>query len=273
MGSRINGWGGGVGGGSSIASPAGGIGSGAGIQSRRLTTFDRSQADVPQKGLQLWSMGSNGTRLRTAEVEGGLVTSIRDFSGQNNLLAQSSKSRMPAAAEISGVRAFQFDGSDVTTGANPAAFDFGTGDFTIALASYATTQNGYIACVTNKGSLSTGNGWVVGRNTGRWLVGLFPGGAPSIIQTNSQYSDQWNVVFARRSGTTLQLQVYRGQTLLETRTGTSAAAADGDSVAFGAFFDGSSALNGYIADVLVYNRAIDATERNAVLDYLKGKYA
>ena len=272
MGSRINGWGGGVGGGSSIASSAGGIGTGSGIQSKKLTTLDISQRLVPQKDLQFWMMASNGTRAPVAKFVGDQATQIRDFSGNNNNLRQTSISRMPSKSRQNGVQALYFDESDVTSGIDDSNFDFGTNDFTFVIAAYASSQTGNKVVLSNASSFGASSGFVIGRNSNRWLFAAL-GGSPAIIQTTSTYVDQWNVVFARRTGTTLQFQVYRGRELLESKAGNASKNVDGGVLSLGAFTNRSDPFKGGVAEVAIYGRAINAGERTRILRYLNAKYS
>ena len=259
-------------GGRGISSTAGSVGSG--IRSPILSASDFSQRLVPREGLVFWCMSDNSSRSKPGVKDNNnRVSLIRDFSRSRNHLRQSSNPRKPTSVTYNGQKTFYFDGSDISSSSGNSQFDFGTGDFTIVLAAYATVQSGGRAVLTNRSSISA-SGFMVGRFNQKWRFDTKDSGGTSAINTSSNHSSNWNVVFARRSGTSMVLQVWTDGSLAEEVTSTKTARdVDGVQLSMGAPLDRNNDYTGGVSEAYVYNKALSATEQDRILTYMAAKFS
>jgi hypothetical protein len=260
-------------GGKGISSTAGSIGSG--IRSPKISASDFAQRRVPRDKLIFWCMSENGSRARSGVKDAADRTSlIRDFSGDRNHLRQSTNARKPTGITYEGEKAFYFDASDISSSQGVTEFDFFTGDFTVVLAAYATVQSGVRAVLTNKADVSSASGFVVGRLGQKWTFRVIATGGTSAITTSSNHSENWNVVFARRSGTNMTLQVWTDGSLAEEVSETKTArSANGVQLSMGAFLDRNNDFKGGVAEAYVYDKALSTVEQNRILTYMAAKFA
>jgi hypothetical protein len=271
MASGISGYGLQVGG-RGISSTAGSVGSG--IRSPVICASDFSQRLVPRDNLVFWCMCENGSRAKQGVKDNqNRVSLIRDFSGKGNHLRQSSNGRMPSFATYNGQKTFYFDGSDISSSPGTSQFDFGAGDFTIVLATYAISQSGTRATLTNRAEIGS-DGFIVGRVNKQWLFGTKDSGGASTLITSSNHHSVWNVVLARRSGTSMTLQVWTAGSLSEEVSGTKAVRnVDAVQLSIGASLNISNLYNGGISEAFVYKKALTTAEQERMLTYLTAKFA
>jgi hypothetical protein len=96
----------------------------------------------------------------------------------------------------------------------------------------------------------------------------------SAINTSSNHSSNWNVVFARRSGTSMVLQVWTDGSLAEEVTSTKTARnVDGVQLSMGAPLDRNNDYTGGVSEAYVYNKALSATEQDRILTYMAAKFS
>lgn len=259
-------------GGRGISSTAGSVGSG--IRSPVISASDFSQRLVPRDNLVFWCMCENDSKAKPGVKDNqNRVSLIRDFSGKGNHLRQSSNGRKPSFATYNGQKTFYFDGSDISSSPGTSQFDFGTGDFTVVLASYAIAQSGTRATLTNRAEIGS-DGFIIGRVDRKWLFGTKDSAGASSLITSSNHHSVWNVVFARRSGTSMVLQVWAAGSLSEEVSGTKVVRnVDAVQLSIGASLNISNLYNGGVSEAFVYKRALTTAEQDRMLTYLNAKFA
>ena len=144
-----------------------------------------------------------------------------------------------------------FDGTgDYLSVADNAAFEFGSGDFTLEAFAYCTDFTPERAVIAKW----TANGTP---NSNSWLLIFAAGGAAQFItSTNGQnidinisggtaYANSWNHIAASRSGNTYSL--YLNGTRVATTTNANSLADVGTSVEIGRYSNGNGIYAGYIS--------------------------
>jgi hypothetical protein len=147
-----------------------------------------------------------------------------------------------------------FDGSgDYLSVPSNAAFQFGTGDFTIECWFFdAGTSDSYPGIISSANGWSTGSTALRFNNLGNRKFGFFhnPTGDPIFSSTNTFASYQWCHVAVSRSGSTLKMFVNGVQEASATVT-ASISLDTTTGVFIGSGFDISSKIKGYVSDVRV----------------------
>ena len=175
-----------------------------------------------------------------------------------------------SAAYTTGVfgNAFSFDGSNSVSIASTAAYQFGTGDFSVALwVNFAALQHDADGLFHKDdfGEDATTNGWLFnldgsGGGVG-WVVRDF--GASQVLNARlaaeNFATNTWYQLVGVRQGTTLRL--YVDGTLVAQNTGALVNVSNTVGLDIGSLSAGSPQFfNGAIDDVRLYNHALSAGE-------------
>lgn len=239
-------------------------------------------------GLRLWLDNPDTLGL----ADGAAASAWTDISGLANNGGQATGTKQPVyrasaslPAAINGRGAFQFDGADdnfsITNADFLAATNAASGITVLAVA-YSTSPD-----INNHDFLGIG----ITGTTHRFLAGVrgnpqkwalagrrLDGDTLTALLGLTTVTAGWRLVAVTVDWANSDAFVYLNQTLDNSTTtfladGTTSATNAG-SAAVGSGCNGTLEFwHGYLAEVLVYDRALTATERQQVSDYLEVKYA
>lgn len=203
-------------------------------------------------GLQLW-LDAQAQAL-------GTVTSWTDKSGNGNNATQSTGSKKPVntASQIYGRNAVVFDGVDDTL-----ATTFGSTlsqPITVFLVAKRTSGTTFLDGVGAVNRVS-----IVSDSGQSNKITLYSGANATSTATTGTEPTLYSALFSDASS---ELRQNGGSNLISTSPGT----ASTDGVTIGTDYAGLNPLSGNVAEVIYYNRALSATERQKVEEYLRAKY-
>lgn len=215
-------------------------------------------------GLKLWLKADAITGLS----DGNAVTTWSDSSGQGNDATQAVAGSKPLYKTniINGNPVVRFDGTDDSLNlGDVAAFDFGTNNFSIFMVGKNTTNlPGFFAKDTDTGD---GNGLYIQRQADKFSY--WNGSAYITITMDSEYH-LFGIVRSGTGANQLELRLDGGS----ATTGTDARTlSNASNATIGAFSNLMFPLNGDIAEVIIYDSALSAADRQRIEWYLAQKYA
>lgn len=215
-------------------------------------------------GLRLWLDASN-----LALADGASVSAWPDLSGSGITVSQGTAANQPtfrAANAVNGKKSVQFDGSNdylITTLADTF------GDFSVFVA-WCPLSTAGAERIMDKSYI---NGFWLGRETGgagEFGGGILESGPPYghfLTTPNSQFS---TLSFTRRSSSK---EVYRNGTLVSTEVGANPAALSSDAIWISSDSGSISSHSAmHLCEVLIWNVAISAAQRQIVHRYLGSKW-
>jgi hypothetical protein len=233
--------------------------------------------------LQLWLAGDTGV----ATSPEGVVTDWADQSPNLNDAAQHDITQAPllVAGAVNGKPALRFDGvDDYMEIANSASLQPQSGDWTVFfVAQRRPGSQGDFPQIIGSRPWTAGadKGWAVSMNSGGLVSSHYADGAaghdvPATLSASALSSSSfqvWQVEENRGASTTA---FYSGGTL-DRRTTTAMPAGtidQTDPIRIGREIGGANNRRASmdLAEVLVYARALDATDRESVTGYLSSKY-
>lgn len=212
---------------------------------------------------QLWLDASDTSTI--TEVAGS-VSQWDDKSGNGNDVTQGTGSAQPTTG--------------VTTQNGRNVLDFATDDFLSAPSALYTLPNGNSTVfIVSKGEATSQQRVISATESGSFRYGVeYTSGGNVLFQNNTSASGgvssaieetQFNLISAYRSDTTQGISV-NGAAFT---TNTSANSEDGvTALAIGANAGGSVELNGSIAEIIIYDRFLSASEIANVQNYLSRKW-
>lgn len=192
-----------------------------------------SDPDFASVSLLIHCDGTNGS------------TTFTDNSSIGHTVTANGNAQVSTSSPKFGTGSLLLDGSgDNLTVADNAAFDFGTGDFTIEFWIKWTSTTGYQVAYdhgyTGGIALETGNG------AGRFV--LYLGGASVCTESSSLGTGTWGFYQIVRSGTTVT--IYRDG--VSTASGTSSAnLAPSATLYLGSYSSGAYGINGNMDDIRI----------------------
>jgi len=241
------------------------------IKQFRLKTAQNLTSSSPVisiKDLVMWFEVSGETSIIEAEAEDGQpVSAWYDINPQssfkNNLTSSGSKRPLYAAEISNGVPALKFDGVNDSLILSP--------EYTLDL-----TQTTFVVF---KPSTAAENGMLLSttsNNGGRYQVLRYQGNVPTISTWNGVAFNPTVVAL-----TTPQIAVLtqNGSTVQIFHNGASlgSATVSNENYKFSQVgeldIDDQAPFDGYIAEIIIYNRALKTEERKAIEAYLAKKYA
>lgn len=222
-------------------------------------------------GLRLWLSADRISGL----ADGDPVSSWSDLSGQGNHATQSTTAAKPLYKTniANGRPVVRFDGvDDFLTVANAASFDLATPTIFVVGTSSAGTR-AFVGKVTFAGLTTDANRRKLQVTRAGATTFAFRSGADAALKTSSTLSwTGFNVLSVVGRGAADYTLAVNGTAAdsssptLDFTTYNTAAVALGSSAGLADF------LIGDIAELIVYNRALSATERKAVERYLGARY-
>lgn len=218
-----------------------------------------------RQSLQLWLDAADTSTIISS---GGSVSQWNDKSGKGNNVTQGTGSAQPTTgATQNGKNVLSFDGGD-TLNFPSGLFTIPNGANTVFAVSKRATEDGTadgILCFNESGVERYLLGY--GAPSGRYYFSSRNAIGSGVTQDSAGANTNFKVVYGRRSGTTLAIS-QNGAT-----ESTNANGADEPGIN-GGFIGGSASANmtGQIAEILIYNRSLSASERSVVIKYLGSKW-
>lgn len=222
-------------------------------------------------GMQLWLKADAGVTKDGSNK----VSAWADQSGNGGNATESTSSIQPTwvTSGLNGQPVLHFDGTDELDG--QAGFNSATSDTTIFVVSKRTAMTAWGAPFSFNAGGAKGNPLLTWNNTTN-TFGANNSGVTAVgvyVDLSAAPSDAY-VHEYRRSGTGLSIRSVGGTLAVEsdgTQSWTPTANANG-AYFVGRHYTGGNLLNGDVAEVIVYNRALNDDERTRVEAYLAGKY-
>lgn len=224
-------------------------------------------AEISTNGLKLWLRSDAGVAH-----SGASVTSWADQSGAGNTVSQSYAPNMPTYVDscLNGRSAVRFSGKNCTLQSGGSVVT-GTGGFTaftvMRFLSMPGTNYQYPWWIGTSSSTAGYGPWLSTGNALRTGWGIF---SSAISYTGSTAVANWYRICSRYTAGTHEMWVngaYIGQ---NGKTGSSLVAG----FAVGNYASSASyqGLYGDIAEIIIYNKKLDDSERLAVEQYLAGRW-
>ena len=216
--------------------------------------------DVPN--LTLWLRGDMGITLN-----GATVSAWADQSGSGNDVSQATAANQPTfrASGINGQPDLDFDGGDSLVSAAALSAFFGAQ----AKSLYLVTSIDTIAGDRNLFGDNAGGFFFARSSAVADRLDLFNwDGAAYDIATQSAAADTKYIVHARHDTSNIYLSLNGG-----TENTVASGATTNLTFAMTLGRGTGGLLDGKIAEVVAYNRALNASERALMLDYLKARYS
>jgi hypothetical protein len=236
-----------------------------------ITATGSEPLPIPASGLVLWLRGDKGVTETN-----GAVTGWQDFSGNFNHASQPNLTKAPALTQngSNGKPVLHFDGGDDSMDVAGSSSLALTGDmttfFVVNIADFATYR---VVWAKTAGNLARPYDYYTLPTTG--IPRAFRGGASghsSVDAMEAPIPGEFSVMGWEVNGGTNLTHYLNGA---ENGSGpvTVPATDDGNPLRIGTRGDDFTRLKGDLAEIIIYNRALDQTERTQVVSYLNSKYA
>ncbi len=232
------------------------------------TLADTDSASIPHTGLALWLKGGTGVTKDASNM----VSAWADQSGNANHALQPFGGTQPAWMDsiFNGKPVLRFDGAnDFLSASNSPSLSFSNFTFFAVTAFRSTTEPQAIISKDEGGGPTSK--WIWWRLSGAMALHIQPGGAMinsnpinavngkplllGLIRQDVNYSAFLN---GQSNGVTSWAGAFPTNINADFRVGQA---------------EGNNWFNGDIAEILVYNTALNDTDRNTVENYLNSKYA
>lgn len=215
-------------------------------------------------GLSAW-LDANDSN--TITESGGAVSQWDDKSGNGNHVTQGTGANQPVtnATTKNSKNVIDFDGSawfDTPAAYNTLAND----DITVFIVSKQTTSGVQGTLLRGQASGSTK---LYLYYASSYVVGGYNNNSHDSVASNAGVIE-WNTITFKKNGATQGIQINSGTEITDS-AGVDVATVD--AVTIGADYAGSDALNGSIAEIIIYNRNLTEQERALVKNYLTTKWA
>jgi hypothetical protein len=213
-------------------------------------------------GLSFWLAADDAGTITTNSS--GNVTRWNDkSSGGHNVTASAGKEPGYVSNQVNGKPAVRFN-----NGPSLGATWSITGDQTFFVIAKATEYQSMLRWQNNGGSAYVVYDW--GAN--HWLINYANGGSTTGIDAGLGVNNTWKVCSVLMDiGTVNGTVTYTNGVAVSTTTWNNGYTSD-STFCIGSYNNSSEYMNGDIAEVLVYGRALDADERGQVGGYLANKY-
>lgn len=206
-----------------------------------------------------------------ALTNGSQVSTFTDLSGNSNNFSQSTATKRPifSTATVNGLPALDFDGVDdaLATGSIAAMVSANVTYFIVY--QRATNVQQFLLGANYTGEPKK---WQTYCNNGSNSL-ISAQYSPAINHVS--YTDPGTFSFLSTHITPTKLTTYKQGTLMMTKTATYTVPASHNNLTLGNIqypAASNGTLNGYIAEVIIYNSALNALERTLVENYLGAKY-
>lgn len=232
-------------------------------------------------GLKLWIKADAGVYSDAGTTPAGNNDTVRqanDQSGSGNNLSQGTAASRPTLLTNiqGGNRAIlRGDSGDVLGGSDTAAFDFGTGDFTVAGVVKGTLWGtGNVVWIGNLQNSGQFNGFQIGIGTnGKYFAIMRVAGVNTTITDSAYRSEAWIALVVKRTSGVVTIHVNGTQVI----SGSAAGDISGDAIAL--FAERTSGTNKWgsgassdIGEALVYDSALSAGQVAQVFSYLYSRW-
>jgi len=229
---------------------------------------------VPRSGPQLW-LNADGLNLS----QGAAVSQWTDQSGRNIILSQGTSSLRPLfqTALLNGHAAVQFDGADEFLRTSvPIDLWGGSDDVTLfVVTSTGSSQWDYADILDFDHATAPYDGFVIqqqGGNANQFYWTYYTGGSWQGNASQAQLTVGGAPMFeSLTNGSSLAFYV-NGQTAVSQTVSSGAAKATNLLTLGNCTAPFARPFNGAIAEVLIYNRALNSAERLGVENYLSQEY-
>ena len=213
-------------------------------------------------GLSFWLAADDVGRITTNGS--GNVTRWNDKStGGHDVTASAGKEPGYVLNQVNGKPAVRFSNGP-SMGATWAI----TGDQTFFVIAKATEYQSMLRWQNNGGTAYVAYDWGVNH----WLINYANGGAAAGIDAGLGVNNTWKVCGVLMDiGTANGVVTYTNGVAVTTTTWNTGYSSD-STFYIGSYNNSSEYMNGDIAEILVYGRALDVDERGQVGGYLANKY-
>ena len=226
-------------------------------------------------GLVRWYDGSDST---TMTISSGNISQWNSkspaTSGVNVTQATGSKQPNLVTNVKNGRSAVQFTDANEDNLFSSSQPTTGTGAFTVCLAAQQSSYSSDATIVAWGTSNAVGAGWGNFQTAANTLVGGYAGSATDngIISTGT-YAGNWATQVTTGNGTSIQ--GWMQKETKATKTTTSVNVSNNSEFFLGWLTNpwySTYGWNGYIGDVLIYNRVLSDTEATTMRDWLQAKW-
>ena len=226
------------------------------------TTKPTGSTAFPVNGLQLWlradlgiTVDANGAVSAWTDQVGGSVASQSDPASQPLL----------QSADLNGMPAVRFDGSNGFL--NSSFVGMGGQELTFFVVAKGTQYQSLLRFQP----AGSGNYLIYPWYTSQFFIDSADGGTGAGVACGL-VNGQWNIgAVTYKAGD--RVATYRNGELVASRAAGTAALPSGLGLTIGRYLAGGEFLQADLAEVLIYNRALSDTEREAVEHLLNEKYA
>lgn len=256
---------------------------GKGISSVSSCSYviDPASASVPRSGMAVWLRADYGV----VKDGNNKVSTWQDQSGGAHHATAPSTAAQPVwtANAVNGQAVLRFDGvANELQGA--AGFDAGSSDTSIFVVQKRAVATDWVGVVSFNFNGKVGEPLLTWRDnqrfgmndSGRAVTGVY-------VDLSANSSGYWVNDYIRSGGTygnggTVTIRAIDSSVTLSSplvSSGTQTWNSDSGATTYGVgrhWFGGSEMINGDIAEVIIYSRALNSTERGAVETYLWRKY-
>jgi hypothetical protein len=236
-----------------------------------LFQANSNTASIPRSGLQLWLDANN-----SVTASGGSISTWSDISGQQNNATQNTSADQPTLVSdaINGLSAVSFNGStqclQLPGGSAFSNFSSGASIFVVTEPTSVTSGARFI----DLGNGSASDNLLLDEPTASGAaLYVYNGSSPSNVTSSSAITtNQFQLLEAVYSGTTTATISTNGVAGAQSASMNTIANTNRANCYVGQGSGGGNYFKGQIAEILVYNRAVTASEQASIEGYLLSKY-
>jgi hypothetical protein len=232
--------------------------------------LDPLSQPLPRNGLVLWLRGDNGITLGS----GTKITNWADSSGSGNTASQSTSSKEPTivTGAINGLSAVAFNGTSDFLNIPSGMSNFSSGASIFAVVDPTSVTAGARILDFGNGTTSDNIYLDLPSSTGASLYTYAGSSGTSVTSSSAITTGQYQLLEAIDNGSgtaTIYTNGIYGAQNTSMNTMNNLTRADcfiGQASGTGSFFKGN------IAELIVFNRGVTATEQATIEGYLSSKY-
>lgn len=217
--------------------------------------------------LMFWSDGSDIAYFNPAAI--GDITSILDKSGNGYDTDSQSTGTKRAdllANQLNGRSVISCDGGDAYK-LNTALHSIPNGSNTMFVVAKTNSNSTQQRIINMTAAFSSDYGLEFSSNVGQAVFFNNPSGAG--VGVTGLTETDWNILKARRSGTTVAISANGGTEV--TNTNGADVSNINDATLF-SYDESSLFLDGHVAEIIIYNRSLSDAESSIIENYLSNKW-